>query len=459
MQADVEPQSLSRVLDELDAFLAQQPQVSAIELFSVDINGIPRSRQLPQSAARMLYQRGLAGPGSTALMNSLGEPCHALGIGTNDGDPDHWLQPVPGSLVPVPWLKGVQAQVLCSWYQSDGNPLLWDPRHRLQAVVERFAAQGLTPVLALELEFYLLADGVGTTAQPRLPRVRGTVLEQPGAQYAAAEDLWDHDAFLADVRTACAQQGIPATTVHSEYAPGQFEINVQHVPDALRACDHAVMLKRLIKGLARQHGMAATFMAKPFAELAGSGMHVHLSLRDAQGRALFASAVPGLRASALEHAMAGVLASLAEGQWLSVPNANSYRRLHGGSFAPTHADWADNRRSAALRLPLGDPQDPRVEHRVAGADANPYLVAAAVLAGVHHGLEQQLALPLPGREEARPLPGSWQEALAVAAQASVLPHYLEPTFWRLLLAVRSDECLRYNAQVPDVDYRWYLRNA
>jgi len=446
--------------------LAVRPDIAAIEVLSVDLNGMFRSRQLARATAANLYRRGVPGSGATTLMNSLGEPCREIGYGSGDGDPDHLLRPVPGTLVPVPWLESGPAQVLCSWYHGGGEPLAWDPRHRLQAVVDQFTALGLQPVVALEIEFYLLADGSEHNPRPRLPRIRGTSMSQPGAQYAAQEDLWDYDAFLSDVRAACALQGLPATTVHSEYAPGQFEINLHHLPDPLLACDHALLLKRLIKGVARQHGMAASFMAKPFVDLAGSGLHVHLSLRDGDGVLVFApggDAGPGALAQPLRHALGGLLAVMPEAQLICAPNANSYRRLRGGSFAPRRQDWASNHRAVALRLPLGDPADPRLEHRVAGADANPYLVMAAVLAGIHYGMTQGIEPPPPqgcaDAPEPPPLPSSWTAALAAAEAAQILPAYFTEDYWRLYWRVRADEYERYSAEVPDTDYRWYLRNV
>ena len=280
------------------------------------------------------------------------------------------------------------------------------------------------------------------------------------------EDLWDNDDFLEDVRRACELQNVPMTTVHSEFAPGQFEINLHHVDDPVLACDHAVLLKRIVKGVARQHGMAAAFMAKPFMDVAGNGLHIHLSLYDGDGVNVFAdpdsTATPAI-SETMRHAIGGLAETMADAMAIFAPNANSYRRLIPGNFAPLTPNWGYNHRDVSLRIPVSGNKDCRVEHRVAGADANPYLVMAAIVAGVHHGISQGCdpgIMITEGEEieEEITLPRWWPMALDEFDSSAVLPQYLGQEYCRLFGTVRRGECEEFMTQVSNIDYNWYLRS-
>ena len=190
---------------------------------------------------------------------------------------------------------------------------------------------------------------------------------------------------------------MPAGAIVSEYGAGQFEVNLHHVKDALAACDHAILLRRLVRGIARQQGLAATFMAKPFRDLDGSGMHVHFSLLDGSGRNVFGPAPPAATPDAypdtLRHAVGGMLSMLPESLAIFAPNANSYRRFRPGFFVPIAPNWGPNHRQVALRIPTSDDANVRLEHRVAGADCNPYLAMAAILAAAHAGITRRIEPP------------------------------------------------------------------
>ena len=241
---------------------------------------------------------------------------------------------------------------------------------------------------------------------------------------------------------------MPMTTVHSEFSPGQFEINLHHVGNPVTACDHAILLKRIIKGVARQHGMAATFMAKPFADIPGSGLHVHFSLYDSEGRNVFfeanSSEIPAI-SDTFRHAIGGLAETMSDAMAIFAPNANSYRRLIPGNFAPLTPNWGYNHRDVALRIPVSGEKDCRIEHRVAGADANPYLVMAALVAGIHHGICQGCepgAMIPEGAEidEVITLPRIWSAALDEFDSSAVLPQYLGEDYCRLFGTVRRGEC-------------------
>jgi len=229
-------------------------------------------------------------------------------------------------------------------------------------------------------------------------------------------ELEEFAPFVDELYGAARIMGLPAETLISEYAPGQLEVVLRHRPDALQAADEAIQWKRLVRGIASKHGLLATFMAKPYVNRAGSGFHIHASLADDKGRNLFAAENPE-GTPLLRQAIAGLLATIGEGMGVFAPNANSYRRFQATSYAPIARTWGVNNRSVALRIPTGGPETRHLEHRVAGADANPYLAIAAVLAGMHKGIVEKLD-PGPAiagngyAQAAADLPNDWARGVA-----------------------------------------------
>ncbi len=464
MKADVK-QELQK---ELEAFLLEYPNTTMLEVLMVDMNGIPRCKRLPRSEFGSFFAGKLTTPASTPLCNTLGDILQSLDRGSSDGDPDGPLVPVPGTLAPIPWLASDTAQMMARFELADGRLSPIDPRAILQGVLEKFRDAGLHPTVATEMEFYLLEPGDSDTPRAHLPKVPGTGMRQAGTQYAMPQDMWDLDAFLEDMRQTCKLQNVPMTTVISEFSPGQLEINLHHVDDPLLACDHAVLLKRAVKGTALKHNMAATFMAKPFADIAGSGMHVHVSVYDEESNNIFAdpnSATTPPISDRMRHAVGGLADTMADAMAIFAPNANSYRRLVAGTFAPLAPNWGYNHRNVSLRIPVSGDKNRRIEHRTASADSNPYLVMAAILAGIYHGLENQCD---PGpmiaereeiAEEVISLPQHWPDALDAFDASEVLPRYLGEEYCELFSTIRRDECEAFKSTISNIDYQWYLRTV
>ena len=318
--------------------------------------------------------------------------------------------------------------------------------------------------MATELEFYLVEHD-GKNFKPKVPRIPGSDLPQGGAQFAMMEDLYEFDGFINDLLRICKEQQIPAGAALSEYSPGQFEVNLQHIDDPVLACDHALMLKRAVKAAARRNGLAATFMAKPFVGISGSGMHIHVSLLDKDGNNVFAgNSKDGEFSDTLRHAIGGLGEIMEESTAIFAPNANSYRRFAPNSFVPATPSWGINHRSVALRIPLSSAANRRVEHRVAGADSNPFLVVASVLAGLHHGITQKCE---PGKmvqegdqiEHIETLPLRWPLALDCFDAGTILPNYLGKEYHHLFSLCRREEEGRFNSLVAGPDYDWYLRSV
>ena len=450
---------------EAEAFLAANPGVAFVEVMFTGMSGVPRGKRLRRHELLPVYHNGRFLPVSILVADITGQDCFDTGLVWQEGDSDRAARPAPGTLVRAPWLGDDVAQVILSIHERDGRVSDLDPRAVLAGVIARFAADGLKPVVACELEYYLVdATERGTDGAPRIASLGGCPPTLHGT-YGLTE-LADADGFLRDLWSAADIQGVPVEGAISEYAPGQMELTLKHRNDALRAADEAVMYKRLVKGVARRHGMDATFMAKPFAATAGSGMHLHVSVEDAEGRNIFASDHPE-GSTALRHAVGGMRATLGDAFAIFAPNANSYRRFKANSFAPVSPTWGVDNRTVSLRVPAGAPATRHVEHRVCGADANPYLALAALLAGVHYGMTQQIdpGPPVVGDGYAAAeasgirLPSNWFSAVDTFAASAVMADYLGTRFVAMFTSVKRTEQERFFEVVSPLDYDWYLRNA
>ena len=446
---------------EARAFLQQHPDVDAVDLLIADGNGIVRGKRIDAVNLQKVCQSGICLPASVFGLDTCGKTVEETGLGFESGDADFVCMPVPGTLTPTGWRAGAGAQLFLTMEDERGAPFFADPRVALAGILGRFETLGLTPVVALELEFYLLDRGRDERGRPQPPRSPVTGLRESSTQVYGIAELDDYTAFMDEVTRIADIQGVPADTAVSEYAPGQYEVNLGHQADALRAADHALLLKRIIKRAADSRGMEATFMAKPYADQSGSGTHVHVSMLDEQGQNIFAGPDP-LTHAAMRHAIGGLAATMGESLALMAPNPNSYRRFQPDNFVPLAPTWGLNNRTVALRIPAGDPEATRIEHRLAGADANPYLVAGAVLAGIHHGLSGQIEPPPPSSGNAaektdRELPPGWLHAIEALEGGQVMKDYFGERFLDIFTACRRFERESFASHVTSLEYDWYLR--
>jgi glutamine synthetase len=406
-------------------------------------------------------------PISILGLDITGEDVHETGLiwATGDGDLRAW--PIPGTLAPLHGTQPARAQVLMAMYHLDGAPMSSDPRHALARQVEALARKGLHPAGAFELEFFLLAnerDGDGKV-QPAHAVVDGR--RSGKTEVYSVDHLHGMEPLFSDIYAAAKAQGIPAETIISEYAPGQYELTLNYRTDILRAADDLVMLKRIVRAQARRHGVTACFMAKPIEKYAGSGMHLHVSLLDDAGRNVFAEADGQKWSPMLLHALGGLAATMAESMLVFAPHANSWRRFVSQSYAPIAPTWGVNNRSVALRVPAGEVKARRIEHRPSGVDANPYLVAATVLAGISKGLDEKLD-PGPevtgnGYEAASDagsaMPVDWRAAIEAARDSAFLKSALGPDLHKTFTAIKHAEWLRVARTVSELDYHLYLHEV
>jgi glutamine synthetase len=404
-------------------------------------------------------------PISILGLDICGEDVHETGLIWDQGDGDRRAWPIPGTLVPLVGTTPPRGEVFLSLYNLDGSQMTSDPRHALQRQVEAMAAEGLYPAAAFELEFFLLendrdANGKMVPARDVLDRRRNSKTD-----VYSVDQLHGMLPLFNDIYAGAKAAGIKAETLISEFAPGQYELTLHYRDNVLQAADDLMRLKRLVRMHARLHGVTACFMAKPNENYAGSGMHLHVSLQDAKGQNVFIEAVEGQYNDTILHAIGGLQQTMGEAMLVFAPHANSWRRFASQSYAPVSPTWGVNNRSVALRIPAGDIRARRIEHRPAGVDANPYLVAATVLAGIRHGLKHRID---PGPEttgngyEAETtvvIPEDWRSAIKLAQGSAFLKDALGEDMHRTFTAVKAAEYARVMRTVSEVDFDLYLHTV
>ncbi|MBT5434136.1 MAG: glutamine synthetase [Rhodospirillaceae bacterium] len=435
-------------------FLADNPDIETVEVVMTDLNGVVRGKWLP--ASKLVEVAG----GTTGMTIDLatcdiwGRDVPAVIEGTREGD--GVCRPVMASLQRLSWLERPTATLTVQMFDETGEAWPLDPRTVLQQAVARLAALGLHAVVAPELEFYLFGEARGTDGEPLLPATRLNGKNQIGGQLFSADLMHEQAAILTEMQQACAAMGLPLESLVKELSPAQYEINLHHNGDILQAADDAQMLKRVIKGVAARHGQIASFMAKPSRELAGNGLHVHASLVDGDGNNAF-----GADDDLLRHAVAGLGAMAADAFLMFAPHRNSYRRFAGGHHAPMAPTWGHDNRNVALRIPRGGPQARRAEHRIAGADANVFLVLACVLTGMAHGIENKLdpgPACEPGEEHAcgPAMARHWPGAIERFEASELVPVLLGTELHKAYAAIKRTEMAEFDAVAGRMEYDTYL---
>ena len=425
--------------DEARDWLAVRPEVRALRVVCCDLNGQARGKRLPVGLAAKALEGETRIPLSVLNVDIWGDDIEDSPLVFESGDRDGLMRPTGRGLVPMPWLAAPGAMLPTWVMREDGSPFPGDPRHALGEVVRRWEARGLFPQVATELEFYLVDDAGDDVRPPPSPRSGKRRL---GGEILSMRALDAFDAFFNDLYAACEAMGLPAQAAISEAGMGQYEIDLAHRP-ALRAADDAWLFKLLVRGLARKHGFAASFMAKPYADHSGNGMHVHFSAPDAEGNNAFDDGGPEGSAM-LRHAVAGCLAAMPSQALVFAPHGSSYDRFVDGAHAPTGISWAYENRTAAIRIPSSPPAARRIEHRVAGGDVNPYLLIASILGAALVGIEDGAEPPPPvtGNAYAQDLPriaADWGGAIARFGEDPLTERIFPAELTRNFLATKRQE--------------------
>lgn len=450
--------AVQQLQNEIQRFTQQYPEIEDVDLISMDISGHFFGKRYPIAQLEKLAKTGLKLPRATYLRSSVGTTLTVGKFGFDDGDPDQDFQLVLGSLSKVPWDSTPRAQMLVSTSPTE-QPLFFEPRAVLVRVLEEFHNMGYYPTVAFELEYYLIDNQRTSNGLIKPPKVHIT-----GRQDSSALLSIDRIANFSDCNSeiikSCEAQGIKTGALSAELGPGQYELNLEHQNDVMLAADQCAMFRRTVQAVSQKHGHQATFMAKPYLDAAGNGQHLHLSLYDKDGN----NVLQANQDESLRHAIAGSLDLLPASMAILAPNSNAYRRYVSGNCVAVNISWGYENRTTAIRVPDSDSKNRRIEHRVAGADSNPYLILACMLAGIAHGLnvKQEPGAPNegnacePGEGNEPSLPSHLRESLELFGNSEPLQKYLGESFVETYCQLKSAELIEFEQEITAREFEWYL---
>ncbi len=417
----------------------QDHSIAEVEAIIPDMAGIARGKIMP--AEKFAEDEGMRLPESVFLQTVTGDYPPQMGEAMSPAEIDIILKADPKTVRRVPWAAEPTAQVIHDCFYSDGRRVAMAPRHVLRGVIELYAQRGWQPVIAPELEFYLVEPNTDAD-YPLKPPVGRSGRAEPGRQSYSIAAVNEFDPLFDDIYQFCEDEDIAIDTLIHEDGPAQMEINLIH-GDPLDLADQAFLFKRTAREAAFRHKMYATFMAKPHAKEPGSAMHIHQSVIDCTTRRNVFSSPDGAPTPAFFSHIAGLQKYLPAAMALFCPNVNSYRRLTRDQTAPINVHWGYDNRTAGLRVPMSHPEARRVENRVAGADANPYIAIAASLACGYLGMIEGLQPtdPISGSAHELPfgLPRTLAEALRELRGSSPLVKLLGESFVAAFTIVKEAE--------------------
>ena len=433
----------------------KQHGISDVECLFPDVSGYPRGKLMPAAnfAAGAELRIAQAIPMQCVTGDYSYHPIFP------DADPDIRLVPDLTTLKVSPWSSVPRAFAIHDCVELNGQPCAFAARSLLQQVLARYKAQGLTPVVAPEIEFYLTAPSVDPALALQPPKTRNGRAET-GQSAFSMNMLNELSGFWDDFRQALQALGVQADTWIHEVGTTQYEINLLH-GDPVQVADQAFLFKYAAKEIAIRHGLNAVFMAKPVAGSPGSSMHLHQSVVDAAGRNVF-SADDGAETAAFGHFIGGLQAYVPDLMLIFAPFVNSYRRFVKGSQAPINLEWGYDNRTSGLRVPVSGPSARRVENRIAGADANPYLAIAASLAAGLAGMDEKLSPSIPleagsnGYDRAHALSRSFLPALECMQNSATSRRLLGDDFVTAYTAVKELEYESYLNEISAWERRVLL---
>jgi glutamine synthetase len=439
------------------AALFHREGVRDVECLFADVTGYPRGKLMP--AQRFAQGQELRIAQAVPMQCVTGQ--YSYDPIFPDADPDVRLAPDRSTLRRVPWSSVPRYLALHDCVETDGRPCAFAPRSVLQFVLDRYRAQGMTPVVAPEIEFYLVAANVDPAQPLQAPAGRSGRAEA-GHSAFSLNQLNELAPFWDEFHAALDTLQIATDTWIHEVGVTQYEINLQH-GDALAVADQAFLFKFAAKEVALRHGLNAVFMAKPMAGQPGSSMHLHQSVVDDRGRNVF-SRDDGSASARHGEFIAGLQAYTPELMLMVAPSVNSFRRYVAGSQAPINLHWGHDNRTTGLRVPLGPPAARRVENRIAGADANPYLAIAASLAAGLAGMDEGLTATPPiddsaydrEHDPAHGLPRSFLQAHEAMDRGTAARRLLHPDFVHAFLAVKALEHAHFQGEISAWERRYLL---
>ncbi|NNG04818.1 MAG: glutamine synthetase [Inquilinus sp.] len=433
------PEPPDNPVESMESFIKER-RITEVECLVPDMNGIARGKILPdEKFLKGLTQRGLRLPESVFIQTVTGDSPEYDDV-TDDAEIDVYLVPDPATIRVVPWHEEPTAQVICDCVFADGSPVEISSRHVLRRVLKLYEERGWDPIVAPELELFLVKKNIDPD-YPLEPPVGRSGRPETGRQAYGIDSVNEFDPIFEDVYDFCEAMGVDVDTLSHESGAAQIEINFNHGAP-LELADQVLLFKRAVREAAMRHDIYATFMAKPMQSEPGSAMHLHQSVLDSNtGRNLFA-AEDGADTPLFRSFIAGLQKYVPAAMPLFAPNVNSYRRLDPESDAPINVHWGIDNRTTGFRVPLSESENRRVENRVAGADANPYLMIAGSLACGYIGMNQEM-------DPSNPIEGS----------AKRLKFSLPRHLWDGLEKLRSSKPLREVLGSSFVDAVWYVKMA
>lgn len=424
--------------------------IGEIECIVPDMNGVQRGKVLP--AAKFLSSvrdNTLRIPGSVFMCTINGEYPEDVDYLISDDDPDQWLVPDADTIRIAPGFKTPTAFVIADAITPKGKPVALAPRNILKKVLALYAEKGWQPVVAPEVEFYLVSKNIDPDF-PLEPPLGRSGRPETGSQPYGLEALTEFEDIIEHIYEHCELMGLNIDTMIHEMGAAQLEVNFLH-GDPLRLADEVFLFKRVVRQVALSHGVYATFMAKPMSEQPGSAMHIHQSIVDPEsGRNLFVTQ-QGRDSTLFRSHIAGLARLLPQIAPLYAPNVNSFRRMRAEQAAPINVHWGTDNRSCGLRVPVSDKHNRRIENRLPGADANPYLAIAASLICGYVGMIERMVPPKPitgsAYNRARSLPRTLESALDRFHACRKVKSLLGEDFFAMFFAIKDCELANYSSVV------------
>ena len=448
-------------LDEIQQFVVKNG-VKYLTLSIVDINGVLRGKRLPVDQLDKIIEDGTRMPFSAANVDIWGRDIDGSPLVFESGDKDGkclWTARKP---IVMNWSESRDILIPMSYFDEDGSPYSGDSRNVLIDILQKYTAEKLTPVVGAELEFYLVN-----------PEAPDEALNNPlnGAEKVhdgvlSIDDIYDYSKFLDEICECCEINDIALEAISSESGRGQFELSLKHTQSVLNLADGLIFLKNIIRFISRKNGFAATFMAKPFSNRPGNGLHTHFSLLDKNKSNVFDNGT-AMGSDEMLACVGGLLTHMKQSTLIFAPHSNSYRRLAPNQHAPINLTWGYENRTAAIRVPGGEQSNKRIEHRVSGADTNIYLVLTAILGAALDGLRNFTEAPQPVSgdclneyiEGERALPATWSEAISYFEGGDLIGGTINSVIREMLIRTKKQELLTFTHDVSNFEYKSYLETV
>ena len=434
--------------------------IEDIECITPDQAGVARGKMMPSK--KFTSNTSLALPSAVFMTTISGAyPEDGNGFSYPEDDGDLKLVPDLTTLCPVPWESDPTAQVICDLVHQDGRVVEFTPRNVLKRVIAQYEAHGLKPVVAPEIEFYLVQKNPDPD-YPLAPPVGRTGRPIGGGQGYSIAGVNEFDELIDDIYHFSEAQGLEIDTLIHEEGAGQLEINLRH-GDPIELADQVFMFKRTIREAALKHEMYATFMAKPIQGQPGSAMHIHQSILDKKtGRNAFTEA-DGDESAIFGHFIGGMQRHVPAALVMMAPYVNSYRRLTQAASAPVNTKWGYDNRTTAFRIPRSDPVARRVENRIPSSDANPYLALAGSLAcglaGILNKTIPEAPVGTAVNEDEIELPRGLLEAVALLEADDALRIVLGSAFVSTYAAIKRAEFETFMEVISPWEREYLLLNV